>query len=91
MVYIWKDLSGTSIFQQLICCRNLKLGNCGRYVEKPSNLQDVATKYDSYLEETLNEKKSKTAQFWMTCAKIAGLIQRMKRAIKINNTELYSF
>ena len=28
-----------------------------------SNLQDMVTKYDSYLEETLNGKMGKTAQF----------------------------
>ena len=54
--------------------------------ELPSNLQDMVTKYDSYLEETLNEKMGKTAQFWMTYAKIIGLIQLMQHAIKINDT-----
>ena len=55
------------------------------------NLQDMVTKYDSYLEETLNGKMGKTAQFWMTYAKIVGLIQLMQRAIKINDTALNSF
>ena len=59
--------------------------------EVPSNLQDMVTKYDSYLEETLNGKMGKTAQFWMTYAKIVGLIQLMQRAIKINDTALNSF
>ena len=31
--------------------------------EVPSNLQDMVTKYNSYLEETLNRKMDKTAQF----------------------------
>ena len=57
----------------------------------PSNLQDVVTKYDLYLEKTLNGKMGKTAQFWMTYAKIVGLIQLMQRAIKINDTAPYSF
>ena len=55
------------------------------------NLQDMVTKYDSYLEETLNGKMGETAQFWMTYAKIVGLIQLMQRAIKINDTALNSF
>ena len=59
--------------------------------EVPSNLQDMVTKYDSYLEETLNGKMAETAQFWMNYAKIVGLIQLMQRAIKINDTALYSF
>ena len=59
--------------------------------EVPSNLQDMMTKYDSYLEETLNGKMGKTAQFWMTYAEIVGLIQLMQCAIKINDIALYSF
>ena len=59
--------------------------------EVPSNLQYMVTKHDSYLEETLNGKMGKAAQFWMTYAKIVGLIQLMQRAIKINDTALYSF
>ena len=59
--------------------------------EVPSNLQDMVTKYDSYLEETLNGKMGKTAQFWMTYAKIVGLIQLRQCAIKINDIALYSF
>ena len=59
--------------------------------EVPSNLQYMVTKYDSCLEETLNGKMGKTAQLWMTYAKIVGLIQLMQRAIKINDTALYSF
>ena len=55
------------------------------------NLQDMVRKYDSYLEETLNEKMGKTAQFWMTYAKIVGLIQLMQCAIKVNDTALNSF
>ena len=43
--------------------------------EEPSDLQDTAKKYDSYSEETLNGKMGKTAQFWMTYAKIVVLIQ----------------
>ena len=54
--------------------------------KEPSNLQDMATIYDSYLEEALNGRKGKTAQFWMTYAKIVVLIEWMKRAIKINDT-----
>ena len=42
--------------------------------EVPSNLHYIVTKYDLYLEETLNGKMGKTAQFWMTYAKIVGLI-----------------
>ena len=57
----------------------------------PSNLQDMVTKYDSHLEETLNGKMDETAQFWMNYAKIVGLIELMQRAIKINDTALYSF
>ena len=57
--------------------------------EVPSNLQYMVTKYNIYLEETLNGKMGKTEQFWMT--KIVGLIQSMQRAIKINDTALYSF
>ena len=57
--------------------------------EVPSNLQYMVTKYNLYLEETLNGKMGKTEQFWMT--KIVGLIQSMQRAIKINDTALYSF
>ena len=59
--------------------------------EVPSNLQYMVTKYDSCLEETLNGKMGKTAQLWMTYAKIVGLIQLMQRAIKINDTALSSF
>ena len=59
--------------------------------EVPSNLQDMVTKYDSYLEETLNGKIGKTAQFSMTYVKIVGIIQLMQHAIKINDTALYSF
>ena len=59
--------------------------------EVPSNLQYMVTKYDLYLEETLNGKMGKIAQFWMTHAKIVELIQSMQRAIKINDTALYSF
>ena len=59
--------------------------------EVPSNLQDMMIKYDSYLEETLNGKMGKTAQFWMTYAEIVGLIQLMQCAIKINDIALYSF
>ena len=59
--------------------------------EVTSNLEDVVTQYDSYLEETLNGKMGKTEQFWMTYAKIVGLIQLLQHAIKINNTVLYSF
>ena len=51
----------------------------------------MVSKNDLYLEETLNGKMGKTAQFWMTYAKIVGLIQLMQRAIKINDTALYSF
>ena len=43
--------------------------------EVPSNLQDMVTKYDSYLEETSSGKMGKIVQFWMTYAKIVGLIQ----------------
>ena len=43
--------------------------------EVPSNLQYMVKKYDLYLEETLNGKMGKTAQFWMIYAKIVGLIQ----------------
>ena len=42
--------------------------------EVPSNLHDMVTKYDLYLEETLNRKIGKTAQFRMTYTKIAELI-----------------
>ena len=59
--------------------------------EVPSNLQYMVTKYDLCFEETLNGKMDKSAQFWMTHAKIVGLIQSMQRAIKINDTALYSF
>ena len=59
--------------------------------EVPSNLQYMVTKYDLYLEETLNGKMGKTAQFWMTYAKIVGLIQSMQHSIKINDTVLYLF
>ena len=59
--------------------------------EVPSNLHYMVTNYDLYLEEILNGKMGKTAQFWMTYAKIVGLIQLMQRAIKINDTALYSF
>ena len=59
--------------------------------EVTSILQDMVAKYDSYLEEAVNGKMSKTAQFWMTYAKIVGLIQLLQRAIKINDTALYSF
>ena len=59
--------------------------------EVPSNLHYIVTKYDLYLEETLNEKMGKTVQFWMTYAKILWLIQLMHCAIKINDTALYSF
>ena len=58
--------------------------------EVPSNLQYRVTKYDLCFEETLNGKMDKSAQFWMTYAKIFGLIQSMQRAIKINDTALYS-
>ena len=54
--------------------------------EVPSNLQDMVTKYDSYLEETLNGKMGETAQFWMTYAKIVGPIHLMQHAIKIYDT-----
>ena len=57
--------------------------------EVPSNLQYMVTKYNLYLEETLNGKMGKTEEFWIT--KIVGLIQSMQRAIKINDTALYSF
>ena len=40
-----------------------------------SNLHYIVTKYDLYLEETSNGKMGKTARFWMTYAKIVGLIQ----------------
>ena len=56
-----------------------------------SNLHYMVTNYDLYLEEILNGKMGKTAQFWMTYAKIVGLIQLMQYAIKINDTALYSF
>ena len=59
--------------------------------EVTSNFQDMVTKYDSYLEETLNGKIDKTVQFWIPCVKIVGLIQLMQHAIKINDTALYSF
>ena len=59
--------------------------------EVPSNLYYIVTKYDLYLEETLNGKMGKTAQFWMTYTKIVGLFQLMKCAIRINDTALYSF
>ena len=59
--------------------------------EVPSNGEDMMRKYDSYLEETLNGKMDNTVEFWMTYAKIVGLIQLMQRAIKINDTALYSF
>ena len=59
--------------------------------EVPSNVEDMMRKYDSYLEETLNRKMDNTVEFWMTYAKIVGLIQLMQRAIKINDTALYSF
>ena len=59
--------------------------------EVPSNLHYMVTNYDLYLEEILNGKMGKTAQFWMTYAKIVGLIQLMQCAIKINDTALYSF
>ena len=45
----------------------------------------------TWLEETLNRKMDDTVEFWMTYAKIVGLIQLMQRAIKINDTALYSF
>ena len=56
-----------------------------------SNVEDMMRKYDSYLEETLNGKMDNTVEFWMTYAKIVGLIQLMQCAIKINDTALYSF
>ena len=56
-----------------------------------SNVEDMMRKYDSYLEETLNAKMDNTVEFWMTYAKIVGLIQLMQCAIKINDTALYSF
>ena len=45
--------------------------------EVSSNLQDTMTKYDSYLEETLNGKMGKTAQFLITYTKAVRLIQLM--------------
>ena len=59
--------------------------------EEPSNLQDMVTKYDSYLKETWNGKMGKIMQFWMTYVKIVGLIPLTQCAIKINDTELHSF
>ena len=59
--------------------------------EVPGNFQDMVTKYDSYLEETLNGKIAKTALFSMTYVKTVGIIQLMQHAIKINDTALYSF
>ena len=59
--------------------------------EVSSNAEDMMRKYDSYLEETLNGKMNNTVEFWMTYGKIVGLIQLMQRAIKINDTALYSF
>ena len=55
-------------------------------LEVPSNLQDMVTKYALYLEETLIGKIDETTQFWMTYAKVVGLIQLMQRAVEINNT-----
>ena len=59
--------------------------------EVTSNFQDMVTKYDSYLEKTLNAKMDKTVQFWIPYVKIVGLIQLMQHAIKMNDTALYSF
>ena len=59
--------------------------------EVPSNLQDMVTKYALYLEETLIGKIDETTQFWMTYAKVVGLIQLMQHAVEINNTALYPF
>ena len=56
-----------------------------------SNVEDMMRKYDSNLEEKLNGKMDNTVEFWMTYAKIVGLIQLMQCAIKINDTALYSF
>ena len=51
----------------------------------------MVTKYNSYLEETLNGKMGKTGQFWMTFTKAVGFIQSMQCAVKINDPALYSF
>ena len=56
-----------------------------------SNVEDMMRKYDSNLEEKLNGKMDNTVEFWMTYAKIVGLIQLMQCAIKINDTALYPF
>ena len=51
----------------------------------------MVKKHDLYLEETLNEKIGKAAQFWMTCAKIVGFIKLMQREVRVNDAALYSF
>ena len=49
----------------------------------------MVTKYNSYLEETLNRIMGKTGQFWMTFTETVGFIQSMQCAVKINDTALY--
>ena len=56
-----------------------------------SNLKDMVTKNDLYLEETLNGKIGKIEKFWMNFAKIRWLIQLMQGSVRINVTALYSF
>ena len=63
------NISSTNFLQKLENWANGK-----DMSEVPSNLHDMVTKYDLYLEETLNRKIGKTAQFRMTYTKIAELI-----------------
>ena len=63
------NISSTNFLQKLENWTNGK-----DMSEVPSNLHDMVTKYDLYLEETLNRKIGKTAQFRMTYTKIAELI-----------------
>lgn len=63
------NISSTNFLQKLENWANGK-----DMSEVPSNLHDMVTKYDLYLEETLNQKIGKTVQFRMTYAKIVELI-----------------
>ena len=63
------NISSTNFLQKLENWANGK-----DMFEVPSNLHDMVTKYDLYLEETLNQKIGKTVQFRMTYAKIVELI-----------------
>ena len=53
------------------------------------NIQSFLSKYDVYVQSTIDGERGKTAQFWMQYTHIVDLSNILHRAIKTNDPELF--